>query len=215
MTKSILLAAVAMLSLSTVSAEARDRWHLPRFSAWEERPVYFYQDDEDDTAYYEPDDFVEEDVVVPRRYRNREQRMRDAEKQIDDRLWWLENNARAKLEERHKTRKKYVARVEPVAKPKAKVVAVTKPKKINPDTVQTASLGKPVDVVKPKAKAVVGKTIGCTAGAAVVTGYGFAEVKPKVCTGNTYAYFAARGGKSYEIRLAAASGEITDVKKLN
>jgi hypothetical protein len=77
-----------------------------------------------------------------------------------------------------------------------------------------------VTVDKPKAKPALAtttpeKTIGCTAGAAVITGYGFGEVKPKACTGAVYAYNATRAGKLYEIKLTAASGEITDVKKLN
>lgn len=56
--------------------------------------------------------------------------------------------------------------------------------------------------------------IGCTAGAAVVTGYGFGDVKPKTCTGATYSYTATRAGKSFVIELTAASGEVVDVKKL-
>ncbi len=215
MTKFILLAAVASLAVSSVSAEARDRWRQRQFNGWQDRPIYLYEDDEGDMAYYEPDDEYEEQVIVPRRFRNREQRMRDAERDIDGELWWLENNARKKLDQRQKIKKKTVARAEPVVKPKAKAVVAAKPKKLDPDKVQTASLGKPAQTVKPKAKSVVGKTIGCTAGAAVVTGYGFGAVKPKICTGNTYAYTAARAGKIYEIKLTAASGEITDVRKLN
>lgn len=216
MTKFILLAAVATLSLSSISAEARDRWGQRHFNGWNDRPIYLYEDDDDDMAYYEPEDAYDEEIIIPRRYGNREQRMRDAERAIDDDLWWLENNARKKLDQRSKVRKKTITRAEPLAKPKARTAVVkAKPKNIDPDRVETASLGKPRDVAKPKAKTVVGKTIGCTAGAAVVTGYGFGAVKPKVCTGNTYAYTAARGGKVYEIKLTAASGEITDVRKLN
>jgi hypothetical protein len=211
MTKFILLAAVATLSLSAVSAEARDRWRQRPFDPWADRPEYVYQDDEEDVTYYEPDTFADDDdVVIPLRHRSRAQQMRDAEIQIDDRLWWLEDNARSKLEQRRKARKtvakKDVARVESVVEPKA-------PKA---DQFKTASLGKPNMPAKPKAKtAATSKTIGCTAGAAVVTGYGFGAVKPKTCTGNTYAYTAARAGKIYEIKLTAASGEITDVRKLN
>jgi hypothetical protein len=217
MTKFILLAAVATLSLSAVSAEARDRWR--HNNRWENQPVYLDDEDQADVAYYEEDDFVDdEDVVIPLRRRDRAQQMRDAEQQVDDRLWWLDDNARTKLEKRHPARKqvikKNIAKVEPAAKPKAKVVVVVKPKAVKSVDVQTASLTKAPEIVKPKAKAAVDKTIGCTAGAAVVTGYGFAEVKPKACTGKTYAYTAARAGKVYEIKLTAASGEITDVKKL-
>ena len=217
MTKFILLAAVATLSLSAVSAEARDRWRSN--NQWRDQPVYLDDQDEGDIAYYEEDDFFDnEDVVIPLRRRERTQQMRDAEERVDDRLWWLEDNARVKLEKRQVGRKqgakKNIARVEVLAKPKTKAAVVVKPKTITPPDLQTASLSNPVEITKPKAKTVVGKTIGCTAGAAVVTGYGFAEVKPKACTGSIYTYTAARASKVYEIKLTAASGEITDVKKL-
>ena len=219
MTKSLLLAAVAMLSLSAVSADARDHWRQQGFQNWNDQPVYLDEEDENFVSYEEPDDFYEEEVIVPVRRRDRLQRMRDAEKRIDAELWWLDDNARRKLENRQKARKatgrKNIARVGTVAKPNAKVVVVAKPKLVTSRDVETASLSKPDVIAKPKSKPVASKTIGCTAGAAVVTGYGFGNVKPKACTGSTYAYFAARGGKNYEIKLTAASGEITDVKKLN
>lgn len=218
MTKTILLAAVAMLSFASVSAEARDRWHQQRFQNWDDQPNYLYEDDEDFVSYNEPDDFTDEDVIIPLRRTNRVQHMRDAEKRIDAELWWLDDNARTKLEQRQRARKpaatKNIARVKTQAKPKAKIIDVAKPKSSKPMDVQTASLSKPDVIAKPKSKPIQAKTIGCTAGAAVVTGYGFGDVKPKACTGNTYAYTAARGGKIYEIKLTAASGEITDVKKL-
>jgi len=219
MTKSLLLATVAILSFSAVSAEARDRWRQQRFQNWEDQPVYLYEEDENYVSYEEPDDYFDEDVIVPVRRRDRLQRMRDAEKRIDAELWWLDDNARMKLEERQKARKattkKNIARVDTAGKPIAKVAVVAKPRPVKLRDVQTASLSKPDAIAKPKSKPIASKTIGCTAGAAVVTGYGFGNVKPKVCTGGTYAYFAARGGKNYEIKLTAASGEITDVKKLN
>jgi hypothetical protein len=219
MNKTILLAAVAMLSLSAISAEARDRWRQKHFPNWDDQPVYLYEDDGDFVSYDETDDYFEDEVIIPVRRPNRVQRMRDAEERIDAELWWLEDNARSKLEQRQHNRKavakKNIARTETDAKLKAKAISAAKPKTIKPKDVQTASLSKPDVVAKPKAKPASEKTIGCTAGAAVVTGYGFGDVKPKACTGNTYAYTAARGGKSYEIKLTAASGEITDVKKLN
>lgn len=219
MNKLILLAAVAMLSLSAVSAEARDRWRQHRFLNWDDQPVYLYEDDGDFVSYDEPDDYFEDEVIIPVRRPNRVQRMRNAEERIDAELWWLEDNARSKLEQRQRSRRavarKNIARVETNAKVKAKPVSAAKPETVKPKDRQIASLSKPDVVAKPKAKPASEKTIGCTAGAAVVTGYGFGEVKPKVCTGNTYAYTAARGGKSYQIKLTAASGEITDVKKLN
>ncbi len=217
------LAALAFVSLSAVSAEADHRWKYRKFAPWQERTVY-WEEDSDDVVYYEDTEDEAEAIYQDRRRQKRAQRAEE------DEIWWLEDNARQKLEQRAKKRKTVPAvkkaklkPVAPAAKPKAKLAAkpiaqspnvaagktskpVAKPK------LQTASLGKPVVTEKPR---VVGKTIGCTAGAAVVTGYGFGEVKPRACTGATYAYTASRAGKIYEIQLTAASGEIIDVKKLN
>jgi hypothetical protein len=219
MTKFILLAAVALLSFSSMSAEARDLWRQHRFQNWDDQPIYLYEDDEDFVSYEEPDNFTEEDVIVPLRRPNRLQRMRDAEQRIDAELWWLDDNARSKLERRQHARKamakKNIARVETVTRPKSKAAVVAKPRLATPPDVQTASLSKPDVIVKPKSNPVSTKTIGCTAGAAVVTGYGFGGVKPRACRGSTYAYTAARGGRNYEIKLTAATGEIVEVKKLN
>lgn len=94
---------------------------------------------------------------------------------------------------------------EPTAVP-AKKAVVTK-EKIEAKPVAPVATAK----IQP---APAGKTVGCAAGAAVVTGYGFGDVKPKICTGDTYSYTASRGGKAFVITLTAASGEVVDVKKL-
>ncbi|MCA0433312.1 MAG: ribosome biogenesis regulatory protein homolog [Proteobacteria bacterium] len=69
---------------------------------------------------------------------------------------------------------------------------------------QTASVAKPS-----------GQKIGCTNGADIITGYGFSSVKPKACTGTTFTYDAKRAQNAYLITLSSATGEITDVKKVN
>jgi hypothetical protein len=213
-----LLASLAALALTPVAAEARDRWHWRDHNQWEEE-YYVQSDDEDTVSYYEEDD-SDEVIIV-----NRRARMRAAEEEVERELWWLEENARERLENRAKSRKAAVRAPKPVVK-KPVVKAAAKTPAPKAAKLETASLDKPQ--AKPKAKPVAakplavkpaakpsGKTIGCTAGAAVITGYGFGDVKPKACTGTSYAYLANRAGKLYEIRLAAASGEITDVKKLN
>ncbi len=230
MKKILVLASLGALTLTSVAAQADHNWRKRKFIPQQDRVIYLYEDEDDGFVSYEDD----EDEVI---YLNRRQRqMREAERAIDAELWWLEENARKKLDNRAKARKNVVKKAEakpaikkPIAKPK--VVAAAKPTKSPVAELQTASLSKPDPLAKPKPvlalakpktslppakpKAVATKTIGCTAGAAVVTGYGFAEVKPKACTGATYAYTAARSGKSYEIKMTAASGEIIDVKKLN
>ena len=206
------LVGFAILASTAVGAEARDRFQYRFFAPWHDREVYLMDDNEDDVAYYEEDTYDDEDVVVVKR------RPRVQPRVVEDDIWWMEDDARIKLEKRKALRK-------PAHNIAIKDVPVRAKPKLKPTLkvdrgVQTASLGKPDAVVKPKVKAVApkpvaNKTIGCTAGAAVVTGYGFADVKPKACTGTTYAYTAARAGKTYQIKLTAASGEIIDVKKVN
>jgi hypothetical protein len=200
---------IAAILLTTTAAEARDRWHWRSFNPWADRYVIYDNSDDEDPVYYEEDD--SEDVIVLNR---RQSRLDDAD------LWWLEDGARTRLEKRQRTRqqaepiirKKQKSKLvveAPKVKPKKPIVTAKAPKPA-PQKLQTASLTKTSAEPTPKTK-----TIGCTSGAAIVTGYGFAGVTPKACTGGTYAYNAQRGGKNYVIQLTAATGEITDVKKLN
>jgi hypothetical protein len=220
-----LLASVAVLTLFAASAEAKHRWTYTTFAPWENESV-IWEEDDGDVAYYEED--VEDEAE--RYYQSQRKNIKRAD---DDDGWWIEDDARTQLEQRKKKRKvpvlkapavkKAAAKPKPAVVAKPKVVASTPSKPIVKPKVQVASLGKPaapakpkpIAAVTPKSNKVTDKTIGCTAGAAVVTGYGFAEVRPKACTGKTYAYTAARAGKTYEIQMTAASGEIVDVKKLN
>ena len=254
MNKFAALAGLALLCTTAISAEARDRWRYRDFAPWHNDEV-IYLDDEEETVWYDEDDDVV--IVRPReRLRRQLQREQALENHDTEDLWWVEDGARQKLEQRAKPRKpqakKQAVKKAPVAKPavaaavaptpkvkpsiigsaaaatpaKPIITAKTNPptndvsKKSDADAMVTASLSKPKLDEKPKAKPVIakpvsGKTIGCSAGAAVIVGYGFADVKPKACTGDSYAYTALRAGKTYEIKLTAASGEITDVKKVN
>jgi hypothetical protein len=196
---------LAAILLTTTAAEARDRWHWRSFNPWADRYVIYDNSDDEDPVYYEEDD--SEDVIVLNR---RQSRLDDAD------LWWLEDGARTRLEKRQRARQQaepIIKKKQAVATPKAKAkkpIVATKTAKPAPQKLQTASLTKTSAEPTPKTK-----TIGCTSGAAIVTGYGFAGVTPKACTGATYAYNAQRGGNAYVIQLTAATGEITDVKKLN
>jgi hypothetical protein len=207
----VLLAGIAALCATSVTADAKHRRRY--YDPYEDNVIYLYEDEDDDSGYYVDE---EEEVI----FLNRRKRMREAERRVEEDMWWVEERARKKIEKRAKLRKT-------VEKPAPKKTVKPKVVKEPADPIKTASLSKPVVVAKPKpvvaAKpktdlpkpVVASKTIGCTAGAAVITGYGFGEVKPKVCTGATYAYSATRSGKAYEIKLTSASGEITDVRKLN
>lgn len=54
----------------------------------------------------------------------------------------------------------------------------------------------------------------CEKAGSVISGYGFSGVTPSSCAGKVYAFNAKRDGKSFAIKLDAASGELTEVKKL-
>jgi hypothetical protein len=98
--------------------------------------------------------------------------------------------------------------VSPVA-PKAQTAALT-PKAVLPAAKKNpVALPKTASTPKPS-----GKTVGCTGGAAIVTGLGFGSVRPRVCTGDTYAYMATKSDGNYAIKLNASTGEVVDVAKL-
>ena len=54
----------------------------------------------------------------------------------------------------------------------------------------------------------------CDKAEKIVSGYGFTSVKPTTCTGQVFAFNATRSGKAYVIKLSSASGELTEVKKV-
>ncbi len=92
-----------------------------------------------------------------------------------------------------------------IPKPPVKEPLVQKPA-----TGQVASIGKRFQADVPS-KA---KSIDCTKGASIVSGYGFSSVTNKSCAGATYVYAATRSGSNFEIQVNSASGELTAVKKL-
>jgi hypothetical protein len=78
-------------------------------------------------------------------------------------------------------------------------------------------------VITTEEKAVVSaekKTVPTTTGMScdkaekIVSGYGFTSVKPTTCTGQVFAFNATRSGKAYVIKLSSASGELTEVRKV-
>ena len=54
----------------------------------------------------------------------------------------------------------------------------------------------------------------CDKAGKIISGYGFTSVKPTSCAGQVFAFNATRSGKAYVIKLSAASGELTEVKKV-
>jgi hypothetical protein len=71
----------------------------------------------------------------------------------------------------------------------------------------------PVDT-NPKAHSAKKMTpISCAKAGEIVSGYGFKSVEQVNCSGQIYAFNATRDGKPFTIKLSAASGELTEVKK--
>ena len=58
-----------------------------------------------------------------------------------------------------------------------------------------------------------GAGISCEAGADIVESFGFSDVQSTGCSGDTYGFDATRDGNAYSIRLSAANGELTEVRK--
>jgi hypothetical protein len=56
-------------------------------------------------------------------------------------------------------------------------------------------------------------SITCDAAAAAVADFGFQEVKPELCKGNTLRFDAIRDGKKFSIELAP-NGELTKVRRI-
>jgi hypothetical protein len=99
--------------------------------------------------------------------------------------------------------------VKPVAKPATKVVA-------KPSTKPTAtpSAARPLATAPAASAATATGRVTCDKASGIISGYGFSGVKAQSCSGASYRFTATRGGKSYAIAVASASGELTEVKKL-
>jgi len=69
--------------------------------------------------------------------------------------------------------------------------------------------------VPPKAPSKeVATSSGCEKAQSSVAEFGFTEIKPQGCTGKTASFRAMRDGKSFDIQVMAANGEITKVQRL-
>jgi hypothetical protein len=197
------LAAVAGIFVTTNAAEAGSRWRLhylnPYYYIYDPEPLYLYSsdygdeeynddDDEQPMAYYDPDD----DEYYEPRYRGDEYMGAPPKK------------------------KKVVSKAVPAPKPVIKksvassenkaVITTEKKSVVSSDEKEVASIEK-------KTVPTAGG-MSCDKAGKIVSGYGFTSVKPTTCTGQVFAFNATRSGKAYTIKLSAASGELTEVKKV-
>lgn len=197
---SLVLTALSLAVLTSAPAEARKRlfwWQNDRNYDQSQYDSY------DDSEFYEgqnadvEDQFnqAQFDLYMREMGHPRRQRLVETydDRQFDEPVY--------KKPVPKKVKKKVVAKVA-AAKPVAKALPPSD------KTIQTASFSKPTD------NKVVAKKVGCSQGASIVAGYGFSTVTSKSCTGNTLVYGATRSGKNFEIQVSAASGELTNVKKL-
>jgi hypothetical protein len=53
----------------------------------------------------------------------------------------------------------------------------------------------------------------CEAAADIVETFGFSDVQSTSCSGDVYGFDASRDGSSYSIRVSAANGELTEVRR--
>jgi hypothetical protein len=55
--------------------------------------------------------------------------------------------------------------------------------------------------------------LSCDAAADIVADFGFSDVQSTSCSGDVYGFDASRDGSSYSIRVSAADGELTEVRR--
>ncbi len=109
-------------------------------------------------------------------------------------------------------KKKKTVKAVPAAKPVVKKsVASTEKKAVTPSV---ASVEKKAVTSAEKKTASAAPGMSCDKAGKIVSGYGFTSVKPTTCTGQVFAFNATRSGKAYVIKLSSASGELTEVKKV-
>jgi hypothetical protein len=94
----------------------------------------------------------------------------------------------------------------PKKKKTAKAVPATKPSEAVVEKKAVSSTGKKT--------ASAATAISCDKAEEIVSGYGFANVTPATCTGQVFAFNATRSGNTYVIKLNSASGELTEVNKV-
>lgn len=58
-----------------------------------------------------------------------------------------------------------------------------------------------------------GSGLSCEAAADIVANFGFSDVQSTSCSGDVYGFDASRDGSSYSIRVSAADGELTEVRR--
>lgn len=190
--------AILTSSLLVPTAEAGSRWRFlnPGYYFYDPPPRDFYADEYDDDEYYEDDErpltyYEPDDDYYEPRYEG-EEPVYIAPK------------------------KKKIVKAAPAPTPveKKSVASVKKKAVTSPETKSVASVEKKTVTSTEKKTASAASGMSCDKAGEIVSGYGFTSVKPTACTGQIFAFNATRSGKAYVIKLSSASGELTEVKKV-
>jgi hypothetical protein len=198
----VISAAVFVLVAGTLlvptAAEAGSRWRFlhPDYYFYNPPPRDFYADEFDDEEYYEDDE-------RPLAYYDPDDDYYEPRYQGEEPVYIA-------------PKKKKTVKAAPVPKPVAKKSVVSTEKKTvtSTETKSLASVEKKAVASPEKKTASAAPGMSCDKAGAIVSGYGFTSVKPTTCTGQVFAFNATRSGKAYVIKLSSASGELTEVKKV-
>jgi len=194
LTRIISTAAFALIASTLLvpnAAEAGSRWRFlnPGYYFYDPPPRDFYADDYDDEDYYED-------------------RRPLAYYDPDDDYYEPRYEGEEPVYIAPKKKKKTAKAAKPIEK---KPVASSKKKDATPSV---ASVEKKAVTSTEKKTASAASGMSCDKAGAIVSGYGFTSVKPTICTGQVFSFNATRSGKAYVIKLSSASGELTEVKKV-
>ena len=188
------LALMASTLLVPTSAEAGSRWRFlnPGYYFYDPPPRDFYADEYDDDEYYQDD-------VRPLTYYEPDDDYYEPRYEGEEPVYIA-------------PKKKKTVKAAPAPKPVVKKSVASTEKKVVTSSV--ASVEKKVVMPAEKKTASATPGMSCDKAGQIVSGYGFTSVKPTACTGQVFAFNATRSGKAYVIKLSSASGELTEVKKV-
>jgi hypothetical protein len=192
------LISAAMFSVLVGMAVASSPAEARRLFWWQSDPAYDVYGDPDVL-----DEFNQEQYDLYMQQMKRKKRLRYDQSYYDPQL----DDPDYEPPPPRKVKKKKTVKTVAVAKPKPAAKSVVN----KPASPQVASISKRFDEPAPEPAK---KGVDCGKGASIVAGFGFSGVTTKSCTGTTFVYGATRSGKTFEVQVSAASGELTAVKKL-
>lgn len=108
------------------------------------------------------------------------------------------------------------AATDPVGTPTTISPVITSPVTAPPAATapaDTAPVDTPPVQSAARAAAPASDGISCEAAVEIVESFGFSDVRSTSCSGDVYGFDAARDGNDYSIKLSAANGELTEVRK--